>query len=116
MDAQVIVEYGCEDGMVTVYGAKSEEGWLFWRHVGTADLDDNDEVGSSPRSWAGPKTANLSEAVGKNWIFYNPVSIHPDFLPWFRQAYDAEWAQLPVETRLQRKDSRRSWQELLWSP
>jgi hypothetical protein len=115
MEPQVIVRYGCEDGCVTVYGAKSEEGWLFWSHGCGADVDDSVEVGSGPRDWTLPKIADLSEALGKHWIIYNPGgAIHPDFLPLLRQAYNDAYAQLPTELRKFHKDRLRHWHELLW--
>jgi hypothetical protein len=112
METQVIVEYGCEDGLVTVYGAKSEEGWLFWCHASPAR---NDYSSIDQSDWTGPRKTNLSEALGKNWSWYNPVSIHPEFVPWFRQAYKDQRAQLPAESSLHREHSHRSWQRLLWA-
>src|SRR5262245_41780804 len=91
MDPQVIVEYGCEDGRVTVYGVESEDGCLFWCKVSPSDLGDNG-LGSSRDDWTGPKTANLSELLGNEWLWYCPVSIHPDFVPWFRRAYEQQQA------------------------
>jgi len=52
-----------------------------------------------------------------DWTLFQPLQIHPDFLEWFRAAYQKATATLPTGMRQYRDEHRqRRWLEALGMP
>jgi len=50
------------------------------------DLDENDD--EVWRSWSSDPVADLDLVLPREWTLFYPLAIHPEFLAWFRDAYE----------------------------
>jgi hypothetical protein len=74
---EVIVDLGAEGGSVTLYGFRTERGWLFSMESSQC-LDD--EWDSTQRSWiVDTWAAALNLLDTYPWVSLFPLSVHPDF-------------------------------------
>jgi len=115
MDKALIADIGVERGGVTIFGKKSESIWLFWTEGTSMDLDENeDEVW---RSWSSESVSSLDLALPSDWPLFHPVQIRPDFLDWFRAAYEKARGALPDDVRRYQDEHRHGrWLEVLAMP
>jgi len=115
MDKLLIADIGVEGGGVQIFGKKSNSVWSFWSGGTSMDLDENeDEVW---RSWSSKPVSSLDLVLPKDWVLFHPVEIHPDFLDWFRAAYDKGRASLPEDQRRYQDEHRHErWSEVLSLP
>ncbi len=61
--------------------------------------------------------ASLDLVLPGDWPLFDPVQIHPDFLDWFRAAYEQARGTLPEDARRYQKEHRHErWMEVLSLP
>jgi hypothetical protein len=115
MDKALIAEMGIEGGGVTIYGGHSEGVWMFWTEGSSIDLDENDaEVW---RTWKSEPVSSLDLVLPSEWPIFSPIEIHPDFLCWFREAYEKKRSELSVDKRrYQDNHVHAHWSKLLGMP
>jgi hypothetical protein len=78
-------------------------------------LDENDNEIS--RSWSSEPVSSLDLVVPKDWLMFHPAEVHPEFLAWFRDAYEQARASLPEDLRRSQDEHRhKRWSEILGSP
>ena len=75
------------------------------------DLDENDD--EVWRSCSSEPVGDLDLVVPKDWLMFHPVTIHPEFVEWFRARYNAALLTLPQTQRLYHEEHRhRHWQKV----
>ena len=115
MDKVEIARMGVEGGGITIYGRNSEGVWTFWSEGTSMDLDENDD--EIWRSWSPEPVSSLDLVVPKDWLMFHPSMIHPDFVGWFREAYERERSILPEGQRGYQDEHRHArWHEVLGLP
>jgi 16S rRNA (cytosine1402-N4)-methyltransferase len=97
VDKVLIADIGVEGGGTTIYGRHSEGVWSFWTEGTSMDLDENDD--EVWRSWSSEPVSSLDLVLPDEWHRFYPVKIHPDFLEWFREAYEKARSTLPEDQR-----------------
>jgi hypothetical protein len=86
MDKIKVVELAVEGGGCTIFGQYSEGHWLFWEEGSSFGLGENDD--EEVRSWKSEPTESLEEVLPTDWPYFNPVSVHPEFVSWFRVHFE----------------------------
>jgi len=115
MDKVLIADIGVEGGGVKIFGKKSESVWSFWTEDTSMDLDENDD--EVWRSWSSEPVGSLDLVLPNEWHRFYPVEIHPDFLEWFREAYEKARSTLPEDQRRYHDEHRHGhWMEVLGMP
>jgi hypothetical protein len=115
MNKALVAEMGIEGGGITIYVGKSEGVWSFWTEGTSTDLDENDD--EVWRSWSSEQVSSVDLLLPKEWLLFCPVEIHPDFVGWFRDAYERARALLPEDQRRSLDGHRhRRWSEILGMP
>jgi hypothetical protein len=104
MDKVIIADMGVEGGGITIYGGQSEGVWSFWTEGTSMDLDENDD--EIWRSWSSEPVSSLDLLLPKEWPLFHPSKIHPDFVSWFREAYEKARATLPEHLRRSQDEHR----------
>ena len=76
------------------------------------DLDENDdEIWSS---WSSDGVNDLELVLPADWALFCPVQIPPDFLDWFRAAYEKARGTLTVDARRYQVEHRHGrWLDVL---
>jgi hypothetical protein len=115
MDKVLIAAMGIEGGGVTIYGRHSEGAWMFWDEGTSIGLDENDD--EIWRSWSSKPVSTLDLVLPKGWPMFYPSEVHPDFLDWFREAYEKNRAVMSVDQRrYQENHKHERWSEVLDLP
>ncbi len=115
MDKVLIADIGVEGGGVKILGKKLESIWSFWTEGTSMDMDENDD--EVWRSWSSEPVSNLDLVLPDEWHRFYPVEIHPDFLEWFREAYEKARDTLPEDERRYHDQHRHGrWLEVLGMP
>jgi hypothetical protein len=96
-DRILVASLGLEGGGADIYGRQTGGVWTFWLGGSTIDFDENDD--ETWRWWTSPPVQSLDLAVPKDWPLFSPIAIHPDFVPWFRAAYEEARQALPEHMR-----------------
>ena len=91
-----IVRIVAEGGGLTIRGRIEPEGWSFWSEGGTID----DEAEGDWREWTTNPVRSLDKLLPRDWPLYFPETIHPLFIEWFQERYDAAYKQLPPELQI----------------
>ena len=108
MEKVRVAELGMEGGGCSIYGRQAEGSWSFWREGSSLDLDEDDE--EVVRSWTSEPVPDLGLAVPKEWPLYHVLNIHPEFVAWFRDNYEAAKDSLgPSLGEMQGKSTHRRW-------
>ncbi len=82
-DQEVILELGAEGGMTTIVRTPlSTGGWQFHVTGRGICLDENDD--ESWRSWRSEPLLSIEEALrgvasDGSWVFFSPLTVHPDY-------------------------------------
>jgi hypothetical protein len=115
MEKTLIASMGIEGGGATIYGRRSEGVWMFWTQGSTIDLDENDL--DFWRSWSTEPVNSLDDVLPSEWPVFSPIEIHPDFLDWFREAYEKKRSELSVDKRrYQDNHVHERWSRILCVP
>jgi hypothetical protein len=115
MDKVIVADIGVEGGGITIYGGQSEGVWSFWTDGTSMDLDEKDN--EKWHSWSSKPVSSLDLVVPKDWPMFYPSKIHPEFVPWFRDAYEKARASLPEDQRRYHDNHRHwRWSEVLGMP
>jgi hypothetical protein len=115
MDKVIIADMGVEGGGITIYGGQSEGVWSFWTDGTSMGLDEKDN--EKWHSWSSKPVSSLDLVVPKDWPMFYPSKIHPEFVPWFRDAYEKARASLPEDQRRHHDNHRHwRWSEVLGMP
>lgn len=93
----LIARIGVEGGGADIYGRQDRGVWSFWTEGTSMDLDDTDD--EVWRSWSSQPVASLGDVLPKDWPHFHPIEIHPDFVAWFREAYEPARERLGGEMR-----------------
>jgi hypothetical protein len=76
------------------------------------DLDENDD--EVWRSWSSEPVSSLDLVVPKDRTMFYPSKLHPDFVAWFREAYEKARTTLSEDQhRYQDKHRHEHWLEVL---
>jgi hypothetical protein len=71
-------------------------------------------AGEAWRSWSSEPVGSLDLALPNDWVLFYPVEIHPDFLEWFREAYEKARGTLLENQRRYHDEHRHGrWLEVL---
>lgn len=115
MDKEIIADIGVEGGGVTIFGRISKGVWSFWTEGTSIDLDENDD--EVWRSWSSEPVSSLDVLVPKDWPVFYPSMIHPEFVTWFRDAYEKARSILSEDQlRYQNNHRHGRWSEVLGMP
>ncbi len=113
MSEIIIAELGVEGGDATIHGKQIENRWVFWQKGSSIYLDDNDD--EAWRYWTGDEVDDLREALPVDWSRFSLISIHMEFLLWFRKAYDEEVKKLPDDQHeTHERFTARRWKTILY--
>jgi hypothetical protein len=104
----VVAKLGVEGGGVTILGICADGGWSFWQEGSSIALDANDE--EEWQSWASQQSRDLSAVVPGDWPLMYPEEVHPEFVGWFRESYDAARAGVRDDLRA----SQARWRDPVW--
>lgn len=107
MDKVIIAELGVEGAGVWIYGSQSDGVWSFWTEGTSMGLDENDD--EVWRSWSSESVSSLDLLVPKDWPMFHPSKIHPDFVGWFREAYEKARSKLPEGLRRSQDEHRHEY-------
>jgi hypothetical protein len=111
VDKVIIARLGLEGGGATIFGRVVGDRWGFWQggFSITLDADDNEEW----RTWESDSAADLSAIVPAKWPLMFPSDVHPDFVGWFREHYEAARASLSeCEWAYQARSPHSDWREV----
>lgn len=97
MDKFVVAQLGLEGGSATIMGQFAEGRWKFWNEGTSIALDENFD--EDWREWVTDPSEDLGAAVPSCWLVMAPMMIHPDFVGWFRDNYEAALAALKSSER-----------------
>ena len=112
MDKMLVAEIGLEGGGTTIYGRQDEGVWSFWEEGSSWGLDENDE--EVVWSWSSEPVANLGPLVPPDWPMYYALTIHPDFIGWFREHYEGARASLRPDLKaMHAEHQHRRWGQVL---
>src|SRR5258707_451573 len=105
-DKLLVARMGVEGGGSAIYGRGAGGNWSFWEEGTSMDIDENhDEVW---RSWSKDPVSDLNLVLPREWPLFYPVTIHPAFLGWFRQAYEKARSSLSPDLKRHHEDDRHS--------
>jgi hypothetical protein len=111
-DKILVADIGVEGGGLSIYGRESGGTWSFWKEGSSMDLDENDD--EIWRAWSSDPVPDLGLLLPEEWPLFHPLSIHPAFLPWFRQAYEKAGATVRPDLRpYQEQHRHHHWIEIL---
>lgn len=110
-DKEMVLRLGVEGGGATVFRTPlGSGGWEF--HVGgsSMDMDENDD--EVWRSWESQPYLRLEDAVQSisndgGWVFFYPISVHPDYRA-------AVWGLVQETARNLPDEQKRLWDERRW--
>jgi len=109
-DKVLVAKMGVEGGGLSIYGKRSDGAWSFWKEGTSMYLDENDD--DVWRSWSSDPVADLDLVLPKELPMFYPQAIHPEFLAWFRDAYEKARSRLSPEMRVYQEDHRHG--QWLW--
>jgi hypothetical protein len=105
----VIAKLALEGGGATILGTQVDGRWVFWEK-GTSfviNADDSEEW----KSWTSEQSRDLATLLPDFWPLMFPRAVHPDFVGWFRDHYEAARAALDEGARAyQARTPDRYWQ------
>ena len=113
MGKVLVAELGVEGGGCSIYGSHADGSWSFWQEGSSIDFADEE----LPRSWTSEPVPDLGLAVAKEWPLYHVLEVHPDFVGWFRENYEAARGSLdPSMREMQAEHMHPRWAMLLGLP
>jgi hypothetical protein len=115
MDQAIVLDIGREGGGITIYGRQVDGVWSFWAEGASIDVDENEDM--VWRTWSREPVASIDILLPKGWPVFSPISVHPEFVDWFRAIYEKARAGLPENERsYQEKYIHVRWLEMLGLP
>jgi hypothetical protein len=115
-DKEQILELGVEGGGATVYRTRLPSGgWQFHVEGSSMFLDENDD--EDWRSWSSEPVQNFEEAVSSiaddgSWVFYYPISVHPEYRTAVWELAQDAASKLPEGRSVMWEGRCRDWQRL----
>jgi hypothetical protein len=110
MDKLLVAEMGVEGGGCSIYGRQADGSWFFWQEGSSIDFADEE----NSRSWSTEPVPDLGLVVPKEWPLYYVLNVHPEFVGWFRENYEAARGSLDHGLRdMQAEFPHRRWAEFL---
>jgi len=112
-DKELVLELGVEGGGATVFRSPlGSGGWQFHVEGTSMYLDENDDEGW--RSWHSQPVLNLEEALRSvaedgSWVFFYPVTVHPDYRTAVWELAQAAVGKLPEGRREMWKHRSQDW-------
>ena len=111
MDRVIVADLGVEGGGATIFGHIIGDRWVFRQGGSSIALDADDNEGW--RTWESDSAADLSAVVPTNWPLMYPIKVHPEFVDWFRDHYEAARASLRDDLRAyQPRSSHGDWRKV----
>src|SRR4051812_42111549 len=113
-EKELVLELGVEGGGATVFRTPlGSGGWEFHVEGTSMYLDENDDEGW--RSWRSQPVPTIEEALRSvaedgSWIFFYPVTVHPDYRTAVWELAQAAAGKLPEERRGTWKRRSQDWQ------
>ena len=115
-EKEKVLEIGVEGGGATIYRTPLEAGgWQFHVEGTSMYLDENDDEGW--RSWTREPVQTIREALlavaeDGSWVFFYPISVHPECRNSVWELVQETASKLPVERRRMWEGQSRNWQRL----
>jgi hypothetical protein len=113
-DKELVLDLGVEGGGATIFRTPfASGGWQFHVEGSSMYLDENDD--EDWRGWSSKPVLSIEDAVRSisndgGWLFFYPISIHPDYRPAVWELVQATAGKLPNERRSMWKHRRADWQ------
>ncbi len=115
MEKVLVAKVGVEGGDCSIYGLLADGSWSFWQEGSSLDFDEDDQ--EVVRSWSSEPVPDLGLIVPTEWPPYHVLEVHPGFMAWFRDNYEAARASLdPSSRESQAKFQHRRWAKFLDLP
>jgi hypothetical protein len=120
-ESEVIIEVGAEGGSVTLYGIRTDRGWLFSREVIDSGYVFIDEGPTVQHKTAVVDTWEAALALLDQypWATLYPISIHPDFMQIILVAMQERLRNNPEISKLDAADinaALKHWREVYGQP
>lgn len=115
-EKEKVLEIGVEGGGATIFRTPLDAGgWLFHVEGTSMCLDENDD--EDWRSWTSEPVQTIREALRSvaadgSWVFFHPISVHPEYRNTVWELAQETVTNLPEERRRMWKDRSRNWQRL----
>lgn len=115
-EKEVVLELGVEGGGATVFrNALGSGDWQFYVEGSSMYLDENDN--EDWRSWRSEPVLSVEEALlsvadDGSWVFFHPVTVHPEYQTAVWELAQAAAGKLPEGHREMWKRRSRDWQRL----
>jgi len=111
-EKEAVLELGVEGGGATVYRTPLSGGWQYHVEGSSMFLEENDDEGW--RSWDSPPVLNLDEALRSvaedgSWVFFYPVTVHPDYQTAVWELVQAAAGKLPEGRREMWEHQSQDW-------
>jgi hypothetical protein len=120
-ESEVIIEVGAEGGSITLYGIRTDRGWLFSREVIDSGYVFIDEGPTVQHKTAVVDTWEAALALLDQypWATLYPISIHPDFMQIILVAMQERLRNNPEISKLDAADidaALKHWREVYGQP
>jgi hypothetical protein len=97
VDKVIIARLRVEGGGATILGRVVGDRWVFWQDGSSIALDA--DVNEEWRKWESDPVYELSAVLPADWPLMFPSNVHPDFVGWFRDHYEAVRASVRDDLR-----------------
>jgi len=115
-EKEMVLELGVEGGGATIYRtAVASDGWQFHVEGSSMFLDENDD--EDWRSWTSEPVPTIRDALRSiaddgSWVFFHPISIHPEYRNDVWELAQEIASKLPAERSEMWENRNRHWQRL----
>jgi hypothetical protein len=115
-EKEVVLELGVEGGGATIFRTPlGSGGWQFYVEGSSMYLDENDN--EDWRSWRSEPVLNIEEALRSvandcSWIFFYPVTVHPEYRAAVWELVRAAASKLPEGRKAVWEPRGRDWQRM----
>jgi hypothetical protein len=111
-----VLEIGVEGGGATIYRTPLDTGgWRFHVEGTSMDLNKNDD--EDWRSWTSEPVQTIAEALRSiaedgSWVFFHPISVHPEYRTIVWELVQETASKLTQERPRMWQERNRDWQRL----
>ena len=115
-EKELVLELGVEGGEATIYRkVVGSEDWQFHVEGSSMFLDENDD--EDWRSWTSLPVPTIRDALCSiaedgSWVFFHPISIHPEYRKVVWEMAQEIASKLPAEGTEMWENRHRHWQRL----
>ena len=115
-EKEMVLKIGVEGGGATIYRTPlGAGGWQFHVEGTSMYLDENDD--EDWRSWTSEPVQTIEEALRSiaedgSWVFFHPISVHPEYRMIVWELVQETASKLTQERPRMWQDRNRNWQRL----